>query len=124
MNIDINTFVGISAATITAVGGLYTAFNRISFNIRHKKEVYRQAIIDQARSEMAKVKQDLEKKIDLLESEVHSQGDNIAKDMDHMRDIYNNEIRVLGSKIEELRQDLQAQHATTITLLTKLVDSK
>jgi hypothetical protein len=41
-----------------------------------------------------------------------------------MGELYNAEIKVLGEKIENLRIDLQAQHANLVGLLTRLVDAR
>lgn len=124
MTVDIGTALEGLAAAVTALGGLYTGVHKLNSSLKHKKERYRQAILDQAKEEMAKIRSELDEKLKDLESELANQKENVARDMDHMKETYNSEIRVLGGKIEELREQLNTQHSQLIGFLTKLIDSK
>ena len=63
MQIDISTaFEGLGGA-VTAICGIYAAVRRVSKGYKSRKEAYRQGILDQAKSEMDKVKEELENKI-------------------------------------------------------------
>ena len=59
-----------------------------------------------------------------LKLELDTQKENVSRDLGHLREVYNAEIKVLGEKIENLRQDISQQHQALVGLLTKLVDSK
>lgn len=123
MTITIANILEAASALIT-LGGAWRSVNYFVTRYKVRKNAYRQSIIDQVRNETDKVCKDLETKIEALETELQSQKANVEKDMGHMKEIYNAEIKVLGDKIEDLRQDLQAQHSSTIALLTKLVDGR
>ena len=124
MTIDIITACEGLAGAITAIGGIYSGTRHILASSRRKKEEYRQSILNQASQEMAKIKSELEEKIKDLEVELAVQKENLSRDIGHMREIYNAEIKVLADKIDSLRTDLQDQHSTMVNLLTKLVNSK
>lgn len=124
MVIDIVTASEVLGGGATALGALYTSFRHIRFSLQAKKDREKQAILSEAYKKMADVESDLNQKIKNLEIELEAQKINVHRDLDHMREIYNAEIKVLGEKIDSLRQDLQEQHASMINLLTKLVNSK
>jgi predicted DsbA family dithiol-disulfide isomerase len=124
MVIDVGTAVGILAGAVSVAGGCFEGYRRLTTASKRKKEIYRQAIIDQASEEMGKVKRELEEKIEHLEEELKDQKANISKDLSHMREIYNAEISVLSEKIDSLRRDLADQHTSMVGLLTKLVNTR
>lgn len=113
-----------AAGAVTAFGGLYAGARHLIVGHKRKKEEYRQSILNKANEEMAKIKTELEEKIKGLENELANQKENIYKDLGHLKEIYNAEIRTLGDKIDSLRSDLQDQHQSMVALLTKLVDSR
>ena len=120
--IDPNVALEALAAIVTAVGGLYGATRHVLARSKKKREEHRTEVLAMAKSELILVKQDLEGKIRKLELELTTQKISISKDFDHFTEIYNNEIKVLGEKIENLREDLSQQHQALVGLLTKLVD--
>lgn len=122
--IDIATAAEIAGGTITAVGGAYSLIRHMFYAAKSKKEQYKQDILKEAKEELSKVELSLNERIKSLEIELDNHKDNISKDLEHMREVYNAEIKVLGSKIDDLRQDLQAQHSSMVALLTKLVNSR
>lgn len=120
-----------SWAAIEATGSALAAIYPIFIGIRHflgsfrkKREARRDAILKQAGDEMNKIKKDLESKIQVLRDELDTQKDKVSTELSHMKELYGTEIRVLGEKIEALRQDISQQHQSLVNLLTKLVDSK
>jgi septal ring factor EnvC (AmiA/AmiB activator) len=124
MTVDLNTAVGICAGAVTAIGGVYTTIRHVIASSKRKKAEHSQAILNEAKTEMAKIEASLNEKIKNLEVELQNQKDNISKDLAHLKEIYGAEIKVLGDKIESLRSDLQDQHSSMVALLTKLVNSK
>lgn len=122
MNFDINTLAGISAAAVTAIGGIYTSIHHIRGRIKKKNNLYRQGILDQAKFEVTKMERYLEEKIRVLEIELEDQRLSLSKDLSHFKETHNSEVKALGEKIENLREDLSQQHQALVGLLTKLVD--
>jgi hypothetical protein len=124
MVIDISTVFEGAGGAITACGGLWAGYRHIRYGIADKKERYRAAIIAEAKEEMAKVEAKMSVRINNLEAELSNQKDNMVRDLGHMKEVYNAEIKVLGEKIDSLRSDLQDQHQSMVNLLTRLVNSK
>jgi hypothetical protein len=124
MVIDISTVFEGAGGAITACGGLWAGYRHIRYSMQAKKDKYRQDIIDQAKEEMAKIKVGLENRIKVVEIELQTQKESVSKDLSHLKDSYTSEVKILGQRIEELRQDLVSQHSSLVALLTKLVDSK
>lgn len=123
MTLDLNTILGYAGA-ITALGGAYHTIQRILANYKVKKEAYRQQILDEATDQLNAAVTTLENKIKQVEDELAWQKESVARDLTVMKDSYNAEIKVLGQKLEELRQDLISQHSQLVGLLTKLVDTR
>lgn len=121
MNLDPSTALASLAGTITACGSLYAGYRHLRYSIQDKKDRERQAILNKANEALAQVEAKLEKKISSLELEFETHKTNLSKDLDFMRSTYNAEIKVLGERIESLREDLVVQHSQLVNLLTKLV---
>lgn len=109
---------------VAAVGGAVLTIQRIFSNIKKKKDAYRKAILIEAKKELENVRDDLEAKIKQLEIELHNQKESVSKDLAHLKENYTTEIKALGEKIENLRQDLTLAHQSLVTLLTQLVNKK
>lgn len=124
MGIDLNTLIGTSAAAITALSILYAGYRQITHSFASKRALERESILKIAKEEMAKIEAELEEKIKRLEIELEAQKMNVSRDLDHLREIYNAEIKALGEKIDDLRSDLSDQHSSMVALLTKLVNSR
>ncbi len=122
--IDPNTALEFATGAITGTIAAVTAFKKLLGRHRRHKEEYRQSILAQAKEEAEKFKTALENKIQKLETEFELQKTSISKDLDHFRQTHNAEIKVLGEKIEALRNDISLQHQALVGLLTKLVDSR
>jgi metal-responsive CopG/Arc/MetJ family transcriptional regulator len=123
MSIDPNTLLAITGV-ITAIGGGIATLQQVSRSFKKRREAYRRAIIDQAKEEMDLVKQLLEVKIAKIEVELENQKESVSKDLEHLKDSYSNEIQSLGEQIRSLRLDLQSQHSSLVSLLTRLVDNR
>lgn len=121
---DLTTATGITAAVVTAVGGIYTSYRHVTLGMAIKREKYKEDILNQAKGEMSRIEDKFEEKIKKIEIELESQKLSVSKDLGHMREIYNAEIKTLGEKIDDLRSDLQDQHQSMVALLTRLVNSK
>lgn len=81
-------------------------------------------ILQSAKEEIALKEKDLDLKITSAEARIDALEKSVEKDLAHLRETYNGEIRNLGSKIEELRSELRSQHSQMVGLLTKMIDNK
>lgn len=124
MVLDIITLVEASAGAVTALSGSYAAWRHVRYSIQGKKDRDRQEILNRANEELAKVEAKFEDKIRKIEIELQAQKLNVNRDLSHMKEIYNAEIKTLADKIDLLRSDLADQHSSMISLLTKLVGTR
>jgi hypothetical protein len=124
MTIDLNTAIAGITGIVTGLGGIYTGFKHLKASSNRKKEAYKESILCQASQDMEKIRLGLEEKIKIIEIELENQKQNVSKDFEHFKDTHNAEVKVLGEKIESLRQDLSQQHQALVNLLTKLIDSR
>jgi hypothetical protein len=121
MIMDVNALLTI-AGGLTALGGAYQTISVVLGALKKRKNKYRQSILDEAKAEAGQIKTQLEAKIDALGLELKSQKENLSKDLLHLRETYNAEIRVLGEKIDETRRQLDQQHSQLVNLLTSLIE--
>jgi predicted nuclease with TOPRIM domain len=119
---DMQTMIPIGA--LIAIGTLVLTMQKIFINFKKEKEEQAAKILQQAKEEDALLKAKLEAKIEAFGVELKSLEVSVEKDMDHLRETYNNELKNLGSKIEELRSELRNQHGQLVQLLTKMIDPK
>ena len=124
MTIDPQVAAEASGTLLTLVMGVYAAIKHMRKRNRIAKAKYRQDILDQAEAQVTKVKTELESKIEKLEIELEAQKLNIFKDLSHIKENYSMEIRVLGEKIEDVRAQIQQQHAQLVALLTRMIENK
>lgn len=112
------------AATITTLGGAWLTVRKIAKDATKSKKELVAEILHAAKEEDAIIKAKLEAKIQSIQSEVdHLQAD-VIKDIEHLKETYNGEIRNLGQKIEELRSELKNQHGQLVQLLTEMIKKK
>lgn len=112
------------AATFTALGGAWLTLRKIARDAHKTKKEQAQEILKAAREEDLIMKTKLEARIEGLKADLKNLEFNVNKDMGHLKENYSSEIRVLGEKIEELREQLHNQHVGVLNLLSKLVDKR
>lgn len=120
---DYQAFMPLAAA-ITAFGGAWLTIRKIAKDAAASKKEHEKEFLRMAREEDILLKTKLEAKIEGLKVELKNLEFNVNKDMDHLRDTYNGEIRNLGQKIEELRSELKNQHGQLVQLLTEMIKKK
>jgi len=121
---DITTACEAIGGAATAIGSTWAAIKHMQYGRKFKKEKERQEILDKASEEMAKIEAKLSIKINQLEVELATQKENVSRDFSYVKETYNNEIKGLGEKIEDLREQLNTHHSQLIGFLTKLIDNK
>jgi uncharacterized protein YPO0396 len=112
------------AGLITAIGTAIYTVQKVSKNFKSDKKDFKAEILQDAKEEDAKHRLELDNKINALQVELNNLRENVEKDMDHIRETYNGEIRNLGQKIEDLRSELRNQHGQLVQLLTKMIDNR
>lgn len=129
--IEFSTILAIAGA-ITAVGGAWLTVRKISKDYEKQGELEAAKILQTAKEEASKVKallvsdralmlQSIEIKIENVQANLDTHKSSVAKDLSHIRETYNGEIRNLGIKIEDLRAELRNQHSQLVALLTKMI---
>jgi uncharacterized protein with von Willebrand factor type A (vWA) domain len=103
-----------------AWGGLWG----IASKIRKEREAEAAKTLKAAKEEDAKIKAEMEAKIRLLEEKLKNLEHDTNKDFDHLKETHGSALANLGQKIEELRDQLNAQHAQLLSFLTKLIEKR
>ncbi len=120
-NVNITTLMSVAAAT-TALGGAWLTIRKIAKDNDRRKKQYTAEILQSAKEADQSLKVRLESKVHELEIQLRTLKENVDKDITHLRETYNGEIKFLGQKIEELRSEVRNQHAQLVQLLTKMID--
>lgn len=113
-----------TAVTVSSVCGAYMAIRKVIKDGEKTKKDHHKEFMDDAKKEFAKVEAKLKAEIQALEADLANLKLNVSKDVDHLKETYNNEIRNLGQKIEELRVELNQQHGHLVQLLTEMVKKR
>lgn len=112
------------AATITALGGAWLTVRKIAKDHDKSRKEQEKDFLRMAKEEDVLMKTKLDARIDGLKAELRNLETSVNKDMDHLKDTYNGEIRNLGQKIEELRSELKNQHGQLVQLLTEMIKKR
>jgi len=124
MTIDLGTAAEGLGGLVTAIGGVYTAIHQIRVSSKKKQEKHRQEILDQAKTEMGRIEVSFNEKITALENDLENHKVNTSKDLIFMKATYAGEVKVLGDKIESIREQLNQQHSQLLAVLTRMIDKK
>lgn len=119
--ISISAILSVSAV-ITTVGGAWLTIRKIAKDSDRRRKELSAEILQHAKEADAAMKVKLESRIHDLENNIQNLKDATEKDINHLRETYNGEIKFLGQKIEELRSEVRNQHTQLVQLLTKLID--
>ena len=117
---DMQTLLPI-AGSITVVGTAWLTIRKIAKDAAKSKKEQRAEFLQAAKEEDALLKAKLESRIEAIKAQLANLELNVNKDMAHLKETYNGEIKNLGQKIEELRSELKNQHGQLVTLLTEMV---
>lgn len=132
--IELSTILALAGA-VSAVGGAWITIRKINSDSKKQRDLEAAKILQSAKEEINRLKADikndralkmaeLESQISEVQKNLDSHKEVIEKDLQHIRETYNGEIRNLGQKIEELRSELRNQHGQLVGLLTKMIDSR
>lgn len=106
------------------VATLVVTLQKVFRNFRKERDEYAAKILQTAKEEDSLLKAKLEARIEKIDAQLKNLELNINKDITHLKETYSTEIKVLGEKIETLRDELRNQHSQMVTLLSKLIESK
>lgn len=120
---DMQTLLPVGA-TITTLGTAWLTVRKIAKDATRAKKEQAAEILHAAKEEDALIKAKMDAKIETLKAQLANLEFNVNKDMDHLKETYNGEIRNLGQKIEELRSELKNQHGQLVSLLTEMIKKR
>lgn len=123
MEIELKMIVGV-AGMVTAVCAAIYQVNKVSKIFKNDRKEFKAEMLQEAKENDAKLRHKFEADINALKAKLENLEENVNKDMDHLRETYNGEIRNLGNKIEDLRTELRNQHGQLVGLLSKMIDSR
>lgn len=112
-----------TAGVIITLGTAWMTVRKIAKDAEKTKKEHAAEILQQAKEEIAAKERELQAKIEAAEFRIESLEKSVEKDLQHLRETYNGEIRNLATKIEDLRSELRNQHTQMVSLLTKMIDS-
>ena len=123
----LDTTIALSSliTAIAGISGLFGLYHKIRKIIkdRHKAKELSDAILLQEAKEISnKHKLALEAKIEALSQKINNVEESINKDLVHIKETYNNEVKFLGTQISELKEELRTSLNHVVTLISKLID--
>jgi hypothetical protein len=121
--LNISTLFSITAI-ITAICGAWLSIRRVAKDAEKQRKIHAAEILQDAKEADAVLKARFDNKFNELESEIKVVKEGVDKDISHLKETHNGEIRFLGQKIEELRSEVRNQHSQLVQLLSKMIDKK
>ena len=112
------------AVGITTIGGAWLTIKKIARDAKKSEKERAAEILQEAKEADTATRLKMEAKYHDLEMKVKNLESSVEKDIGHLKETYNNEIKNLGQKIEELRSELRNQHGQLVQLLTEMVRDK
>lgn len=110
------------AGAIVTLGTAYLTIKKVINANKSEKKAQANEILKCAREEIGSIEQKLLTKIQIVEDRIEILEKDVNKDITHLKESYSNEIKSLGEKIENLREELRVQHANLLNLIMKLVE--
>lgn len=112
------------AGSIVTIGTAISIIQKIFRNVKKAREEYNAQILQAAKEEISLARLKLEARIKDVEADLDTLKVSLSKDLDHVKETHNAELKNLGEKIEEVRSELRFQHTQILQLLTKMVDDR
>jgi hypothetical protein len=119
---SISTAVPLSL--IVVMSGLVYTWTKIYRNVKKGQAEHSAKILQEAKEADAVIRAELEAKIEALSVKFTNLEVNIGKDIVYLKEAHAVELKNIGEKIELLRQELRAQNAGVLDLLSKIVSKK
>ena len=119
--LDLSTMIPLGG--LIALATLVLTMQKISKNFKKDRDEHAAKILQAAKEEDSLIKAKLEARIEKVGAELKNLELNVNKDINHLKETYNGEIRNLGLKIEDLRSELKNQHGQLVQLLSEMIKS-
>ena len=119
--LDLSTMIPLGG--LIALATLILTMQKISKNFKKDRDEHAAKILQAAKEEDSLIKAKLEARIEKVGAELKNFELNVNKDINHLRETYNGEIKNLGNKIEDLRSELKNQHGQLVQLLSEMIKS-
>lgn len=116
--------IGAVVGALGAIGTVTITFMKIKASFKKEIDEEIEQAITQARELADADIKAFNMRLDSISREISSLEGKVDKEIEHVKSIYNNEIRVLAEKIESLREEVRGQHSQLVSLLTKLVSDR
>jgi ABC-type phosphate transport system auxiliary subunit len=113
-----------AAGSIITIGTIVTIGQKIVKNLRKSREERDAKILQSSKEEINSAKLKLESHIKEVEAKLETLKVTVEKDLEHIKDMNNAEIKALGEKIQELRDELKEGHTNLLNLLSDLIKRK
>lgn len=114
--------LAIVVAALSGLFGLFLSFSKLKASFQQEVDSRIKAEVANARSIAEGDLKAVDLKLDSLAKDIANLEQKVDRDIEHVKIIYNSEIRQLAEKIESLRDDVQKQHNQLVSILTKLVE--
>lgn len=114
--------VTIPLAAVVTLSGLVLTWQKIVKNAKKSREEDSAKILQAAKEADSELKNKLEARIEKIDLKLEQLKLNVDKDIGHLKETYSAEIKVLGEKIEILRDELRGTHGQLVNLLTTLIE--
>lgn len=116
--------IGPVAVALGTIFGAYASLAKIKAGFKKELQEETQKAIVAAREASISDIAILQVKIENLGKDMTNLKDSIEKEIDFVKQTHDSEIRNLGSKIEELRDEVRGQHSQLVSLLSKLISDR
>jgi len=116
---------------LSVIGGAWLAASRAVKGSEKEKAKEIQDAVDKAveaekgraHEELEAMQLKLDSRIDAARAEIENLRASFEKDIQHIRETYNGEVKNLGQKLEDLRTEVRNQHGQLVSLITKLIET-
>lgn len=112
------------AGAISIIGGSWLTIRKIQKDADASKKALSDEILKSAKEELALKEKDFNARLIALDTRIDSLEHNVEKDLSHLKETYNGELKNLANKIEDLRGELKQQHVSVVNLLSKMIDKQ
>jgi peptidoglycan hydrolase CwlO-like protein len=116
--------IGAVLGALGAIGTVVVTFTTLKNSFKKEVDKEIKSAIQAARDIADADIKAFNLRIDSLSRDIVNLKDKVDDDIEHVKGIYNGEIRSLAEKIEGLREEVRHQHTQLVALLTKLVSDR
>jgi hypothetical protein len=116
-------WITVTGAAAT-VGTVFVTVQKILKNFKRSHEERNAQVLQAAKEELSITKLKLEARIGALEASLETLKEGVSRDIAHVKETHSAELKNLGERIQEVREQLHLQHTQILQLLTALIDSK